>query len=82
MTTQQAAILRLMLIAAAWSLGAAAVYGLAAGGLGVVVPALFAAAAYLLTAELGHRGPARRDDVKYWRGRPVDDEDDRPRRLH
>jgi hypothetical protein len=42
------------------------------------------AAAYILTQDLGRprAGGGRRGDTKYWRGRPIDEDDDRPRRLN
>ena len=41
-----------------------------APGLGVVVPALLAAAAFVATADLG--GPGSSGNVTYWRGRRID----------
>lgn len=42
------------------------------------------AAAYILTQDLGRPRPGggRRGEIKYWRGRPIDEDDDRPRRLN
>jgi hypothetical protein len=45
---------------------------------------LFGAGAYVFTQDL-HRprpGGRRRGEIRYWRGRPIDEDDDRPRRLN
>lgn len=65
---EQSAILRLALICAAWALGEALVWQAGAGGLGIVVPAILAAAAYLATRDIDRPRP----DSTYWRGRPID----------
>jgi hypothetical protein len=70
------AIWRLLVICFAWSLGAVLVDVFAARGLEILVPALFAVAAYVLTREDGYRTPGGGGgggNVKYWRGRRVDD---------
>jgi len=70
------AIWRLLVICFAWSLGAVLVYVFAARGLETLVPALFAVAAYVLTRDDGYRTPGGGGgggNVKYWRGRRVDD---------
>jgi hypothetical protein len=70
------AIWRLLVICFAWSLGAVLVDLFAARGLEILVPALFAVAAYVLTREDGYRTPGGGGgggNVKYWRGRRVDD---------
>ena len=66
---QQRALLRLVLLAAAWALGDAAAWALGVRELGYVLPPLFAAAAYLWTrdAPMGRRG-----NVTYWRGERID----------
>ncbi|MGH2499219.1 MAG: hypothetical protein ACRDF0_03890 [Candidatus Limnocylindria bacterium] len=79
MTPRAAAIWRLLAIVTAWAIGATIVWALDARGLDPLVPALFAAGAYVLTQEWDR--PARGDNVKYWRGRRIDDDDDR-RRWH
>lgn len=73
---------RLLVICFAWSLGAVLVYVFQARTLETVVPALFGIAAYVLTRDQGHRpgGGGGGRNVKYWRGRRVDE--DPPRRLH
>jgi hypothetical protein len=70
------AIWRLLVICFAWSLGAVLVDVFAARGLEILVPALFAIAAYVLTRDDGYRTPGGGGgggNVKYWRGRRVDD---------
>ncbi len=66
---QRTAMIRLVVICAAWALGEALVWQLRASGIGIVVPALLAAAAYVATRDLGS---ARGGDTTYWRGREVD----------
>lgn len=66
---------RLLVICFAWSLGAALVYAFDAPGMSTIVPAIFAVAAAVLTGDQG-RGPSGGGpggNVKYWRGRRVDD---------
>ena len=60
-------LIRLVVICAAWALGEALVWQLRAAGLGLIVPALLAAAAYMATRDLGAAG-----GETYWRGRPID----------
>lgn len=67
--SQRAAYLRLVILCAAWALGEALVLEFAPG-LGIVVPALLAAAAFVATADL--RGPGSSGDVIHWRGRRID----------
>lgn len=67
------AIWRLLVICSAWSVGAVLVYLFEAPGLDTIVPALFAAGAYLLTRDDAYRPRGGGGNVKYWRGRPVDD---------
>lgn len=68
---------RLLVICFAWSLGAVLVYTFQARTLETVVPALFGIAAFILTRGDGYRprggGGGGGGNVKYWRGRPVDD---------
>ncbi|CAN5248756.1 hypothetical protein BH18CHL2_BH18CHL2_07430 [soil metagenome] len=73
------AIWRLLVICAAWSIGAVMVWLVGAGGLGGAVPALFAVGAYVLTGGDDTRGPSRRGPERYWRGRRVDDDPGRRR---
>lgn len=66
---------RLLALCFAWSLGAVLVYTFQARTLETVVPALFGIAAFILTRGDGYRprGGGGGGNVKYWRGRPVDD---------
>ena len=88
MRREQAQILRLLFMCAAWAVGQMLVFGIPlgpGGGLGfdLIIPAGLAIGVYVVTDDLG-RSSYRRDlrgrEVKYWRGRPVDD--DRPDRLN
>lgn len=73
MTRRQRAFRRLGLVAAAWAAGTvlAPVAGLAAYD--DLVSLALAAAAYALTSGPAAGGGRRGGDVKYWRGRPIDD---------
>lgn len=66
---QRTALLRLVVICAAWALGEALVWQLGVRELGLVVPAILGAGAYLGTRDLGWSGPG---EGSYWRGRRVD----------
>jgi hypothetical protein len=77
MTRGQAAILRFVLICAAWAVGQTLTWGLTLGPVGVVIPAALAIGTLVVTEDLG-RPRASGGDLKYWRGRRLDDE--RPRR--
>lgn len=77
MTRGQAAILRFLLICVAWAVGQTLTWGVA-GPLGVVIPAALAIGVLVVTADLG-RPRAGGGDLKYWRGRRVDDDDRRGR---
>ena len=77
MTRQQAQILRLLLMCAAWAFGQTLLVGLAGGsGLDLIVPALLAIGVYAITEDLG-RPRFDGGNVKYWRGRRLDDDDRR-----
>jgi hypothetical protein len=65
---ERAQLMRLVVISAAWALGEALVWQLQVAGLGLVVPALLAAAAYVATRDVF----TPRGDVTYYRGRPID----------
>jgi len=78
MTRGQAAILRFVLICAAWAVGQTLMWGLSLGTFGVVIPAALALGVLALTADLG-RPRARGGDLKYWRGQRVDDDERRDR---
>ena len=77
MTRDQAQLVRLLLICAAWAAGQVIVLASSLAGLDLIVPAALAIGVYLLTDGLG-RPPFDRGDGKYWRGRRVDE--DRPGR--
>lgn len=74
MTREQAQLLRLLLVCVGWAVGQTLTYGLSIQGFDVIVPAGLAVAVYAVTDDLGRSGPRRDGAVKYWRGRPVDDE--------
>ena len=78
MTREGAAILRFVLICAAWAIGQTLVWYLSLGTFGVIIPAALALGVLVLTVDLG-RPRARGDDLKYWRGRRVDDDERRGR---
>ena len=78
MTRAQAAILRLILICAAWAVGQTLTWGLAIGPLGAVIPAVLAIGVLVVTEDLG-RPRASGGDLKYWRGRRIDDDERRDR---
>ncbi|MDP9281609.1 MAG: hypothetical protein M3P38_05900 [Chloroflexota bacterium] len=77
MTRGQAAILRFILICIGWAVGQTLTWGVA-GPLGVVIPAALAIGVLVVTADLG-RPRASGGDLKYWRGRRVDDDEPRGR---
>lgn len=71
MDPERAALVRLVIVCAAWAVGEALVWQLRASGLGLIVPALLAAAAYVATRELfGSAGGG--GDATFWRGRTID----------
>jgi hypothetical protein len=78
MTRVQTAVLRFVLICAAWAVGQTLTWGLALGTIGVVIPAVLALGVLVLTADLG-RPRAVGGDIKYWRGRRIDDDERRGR---
>jgi hypothetical protein len=78
MTRGQAAILRFFLICAAWAIGQTLTWGVA-GPLGVVIPAALAIGVLVVTADLGGPRAGGGGDLKYWRGRRVDDDERRGR---
>jgi hypothetical protein len=80
MTRGQAAILRFVLICAAWAVGQTLTWGLTLGPVGVVIPAALAIGTLVVTEDLG-RPRASGGDLKYWRGRRVDDEQPRRPRV-
>jgi hypothetical protein len=80
MTRGQSAILRFVLICAAWAIGQTLTWGLAIGPLGVMIPAALAIGVLAVTEDLG-RPRASGGDLKYWRGRRIDDAERRDRRI-
>jgi hypothetical protein len=78
MTRVQSAVLRFVLICAAWAIGQTLTWGLAIGPIGVVIPAVLAIGVLVVTEDLG-RARVARGDLKYWRGRRVDDDEPRGR---
>lgn len=72
---ERRALYRLVAIAAAWAAGEALVSALGLRGLGVIVPAAFAIAAYVLTRDVRWPELRGRGEIKYWRGRRIDDDD-------
>lgn len=79
-TAVNTAFARLLLICAAFALGETAAYGVGATSVGSAVGLILAAAAYVFTQDIDRprRGGGQ---IKYWRGRRVDD-DDGPRRWN
>ena len=77
------ALWRLLLICAAAAAGETIAYQLEAYGVVMWFGVLFGAAAYIFTQDMERPRPGggRRGEVRYWRGRPIDD-DDRPSRLN
>jgi hypothetical protein len=78
MNREQAAVLRFVLICAAWAVGQTLTWGLALGTIGVIIPAVLAIGVLVVTEDLG-RPRAASGDLKYWRGRRVDDDERRGR---
>ena len=79
MTRPQAAVLRFVLICAAWAVGQTLTWGLALGTIGVVIPAVLALGVLVVTEDLGRPRAAGGGELKYWRGQRVDDEERRGR---
>ena len=79
--TVNTAYARLLLICAAFAAGRTAAWAVGAYEVGPAVGLILAAAAYVLTQDLDRPRP-RRGELKYWRGRRVDDREDGPRRLN
>jgi hypothetical protein len=72
---------------AAWALGRVLVYdvfgqaGVGSFGVDLVVPALLAVGVYVLTEDLG-RPRFDRGNVRYWRGRRIDEDPPKRDRLN
>jgi hypothetical protein len=79
----QAAYLRLLLICAAFAAGETAAWAIDATSVASIVGAILGAAAYVLTQDIDRppRGGGRRGEIRYWRGRRIDD-DEGPRRWN
>jgi len=80
----QAAYLRLLLICAAFAAGETAAWALEANSIRQIVGAILGAAVYILTLDIDRpgRGGGRRGEIRYWRGRRIDDAEDGPRRWN
>ena len=76
MTREQAQLVRLLLMCAAWSIGQMLSVGLPIDLAGFVVPVALAVGVYVATDDLG-RPRVDRGEVKYWRGRRTDDDEQR-----
>ena len=78
------ALWRLLLICLAAAAGETLAYQLGWYDVIIWVGVLFGAGAYIFTQDLDRPRPGgrRRGEIRYWRGRPVDEDDDRPRRLN
>lgn len=68
-TRERVALLKIAAISAAWALGEALVWQMRAEGLGIVVPAILAAAAYVGVRDLW---ASDAESGTYWRGRRID----------
>ena len=79
----QAAYLRLLLICAAFAAGATAAWAVDANSIGTVFGAILGVAVFVLTQDIDRpgRGGGRRGEIRYWRGRSIDD-DQGPRRWN
>lgn len=77
------ALWRLLLICAVAAAGETIAYQLQAYSVVTWVGLVFGAAAYIFTQDLDRprSGGGRRGEIKYWRGRRIDD-DDKPQRLN
>ena len=73
MTRQQAQLVRLLLMCAAWAAGQVLTFGLAIQGVDLVVPAALAIGVYVVTESLS-RPRVDRADARYWRGRRIGDD--------
>lgn len=78
MTRERAQIARLLLMCFAWAVGTVLTFGLGVSFANFVVPAALAVGVYVLTEDLGRPGGfGGGGDVKYWRGRRIDDDERR-----
>ncbi|HZP95711.1 MAG TPA: hypothetical protein VFC31_05150 [Candidatus Limnocylindria bacterium] len=77
MTREQGQLLRLLLMCAAWAIGQTLTIGLAVdSGAELIVPAALAIGVYAISEDLA-RPRLGGGNVRYWRGRRIDD-DERP----
>ena len=72
--TQRAAYWRLFLISLAAAAGETVASLIGAYDLSTVAAVIFGAAAYVLTQDAAGPPGGRRGEIRYWRGRPVDDD--------
>jgi hypothetical protein len=77
-TREQAQLVRLLLMCVAWSVGQLLTVGIPVQLADIVVPAALAIGVYVVTEDLG-RPRVSRGDVKYWRGRQIDGDDEQRR---
>jgi hypothetical protein len=77
MTRSQSAVLRFVLICAAWAVGQTLAWGLGLTTLGVLIPAVLALGVLAVTGDLGRPSAAVGGDLKYWRGRRIGDDERR-----
>jgi hypothetical protein len=85
-TRERAQLVRFLLICAAWALGRVIVFSVLAQGSVIpgadpLVPAALAIGVYVVTEDLG-RPRFDRNNARYWRGRPIDDDPPRRDRLN
>jgi hypothetical protein len=73
MTREQAQLVRLVLICAAWAAGQTLATWLPVPLAEIVLPAALAIGVYVISEDFG-RPRFDRGDGKYWRGRRIDDE--------
>jgi len=69
---EQVQMTRLLVICLAWALGEALVWAMSVEGLGLVVPAVLAAAAYVATRDVTPYGGGGGGPGSHWRGRRID----------
>jgi hypothetical protein len=81
LSATRTAYLRLLLVCAAFAGGQTGAWALGASPVGTLVGAVLGAAAFVLTQDLERPRPGR-GEIRYWRGRRVDDDDDGPRRWN
>ena len=71
---QQAVYWRLLLICLAAAAGETLAHALGADGLAMAAGVIFGAAAYVLTQGADAPPGRRRGEIRYWRGRRIDDD--------